>query len=317
MRELFELSKTLASKPNASDAGDVFLRHIRRLIPYSSAVLYIYDIQTEQLVSAFVSGDHAGLLRNMRIPVGQRIAGWVAAHQKPIRNSDPVLDLGETARAIHPRPQSALTVPVIDSSQLIGTISLYSTIRDGFNEGHQRIAEVMAPHIAPVLQKAREEMFGSESCGGADTLPDLRGVNRWRRLISVGPNTALSVVHVSSPTLVALRVANQESAAEQVLARVVALVSEVVRRTDLTFRLGDDEYVVLSDDATHAEGLTRTIRRRLASDEQLQALCQDFDVTLASAPGDGSSLNDLIHAAQAKRATVRRASNNGPEEAIH
>ena len=49
------------------------------------------------LLAASVSGSSASLVTGMTVTVGHRLTGWVAANRKTIRNSDPILDLGEVA----------------------------------------------------------------------------------------------------------------------------------------------------------------------------------------------------------------------------
>ena len=48
------------------------------------------------------SGEHAELVNGLRIPLGQRLTGWVGANRQTILNSDPVLDLGDMARSLNP-----------------------------------------------------------------------------------------------------------------------------------------------------------------------------------------------------------------------
>jgi len=38
-------------------------------------------------------------LVGLRIPIGQRLSGWVAANRQTIVNSDAALDLGDSAKA--------------------------------------------------------------------------------------------------------------------------------------------------------------------------------------------------------------------------
>ena len=59
---------------------------------------FLYDVEKDELVAAHASGDNAPHFSELRIPRGQRLTGWVAANNQSILNSDPVLDLGESAR---------------------------------------------------------------------------------------------------------------------------------------------------------------------------------------------------------------------------
>ena len=125
MLTLFELARSLTTNTSMSDAADLIAKHLRRLVPSSACVFYLYEIERDELRAAFVFGEHAGLIRGLRIPVNQRLSGWVAAHKRTVRNSDPVLDLGESARAMSPRFRSSLSTPLISGEALVGVLSLY------------------------------------------------------------------------------------------------------------------------------------------------------------------------------------------------
>src|SRR5215203_113942 len=153
MLTLFDLAKTLTPSMGVQDGTELIAKHLRRLIPSSACVFYLYDADSDELVATHASGEHAAHIKGLRVPRGQRLSGWVAANRQSIRNSDPVLDLGESARAITPRPRSCLSTPLIVGNTLVGVLTLYSTSRDAFSEEHQRIAEIVARQVAPAIQQ--------------------------------------------------------------------------------------------------------------------------------------------------------------------
>ena len=111
MLTLFSLARGLTPSTSLQDTGDVIAKHSRRLVPSSLCVFYVYDSDADELVAAHAVGDHAGVISGLRIGIGQRLSGWVAANKFTIRNSDPLLDFGESARTITPRLRSCLTLP--------------------------------------------------------------------------------------------------------------------------------------------------------------------------------------------------------------
>ena len=129
-------------------------------------MFYLYEIERDELRAAFVFGEHAGLIRGLRIPVNQRLSGWVAAHKQTVRNSDPVLDLGESARAMSPRFRSSLSTPLISGEALVGVLLLYSSNKDAYSEDHERIVEVVARQVSIVMAEVygggKEAVTGRE-----------------------------------------------------------------------------------------------------------------------------------------------------------
>ena len=54
---VYELTKALAGQVGLADAGNVTAKHLRRLIPSSLCVLYVYDRQTDELEARHAVGE--------------------------------------------------------------------------------------------------------------------------------------------------------------------------------------------------------------------------------------------------------------------
>jgi putative nucleotidyltransferase with HDIG domain len=115
---------------------------IRQTIRFSLGVLFLNDVATNELEAAYVFGDSSEFVRGLRIPLGQRLSGWVAVNRQTIMNSDPVLDLTDIARAAGLRV--CLSTPLVSKDHILGVITLYSTAVDGFTEADRSAIEVFA-----------------------------------------------------------------------------------------------------------------------------------------------------------------------------
>ena len=108
MLTLYELARGLTGQMQLPDVADVISKHLRRIVPALVSVFFVYKSEDDELVVAHASGDSTGVFAGLRIPLGHRITGWVAANRQTILNSDPVLDLGDVARSSRPRLRSCL-----------------------------------------------------------------------------------------------------------------------------------------------------------------------------------------------------------------
>src|SRR5215831_12094645 len=108
MLTLFELSSSLTAQTNISDVGDVAAKHLKRLIPFSLFIVYLYDADANELEARYSIGESASLVRGLRMELGQHLSGWVAANRQSILNSDPLLDFGDVGRHLNPRMRSRL-----------------------------------------------------------------------------------------------------------------------------------------------------------------------------------------------------------------
>jgi putative nucleotidyltransferase with HDIG domain len=149
------LVSALSNGVSVHDVGDVIETYLRSAVPFSLLILYRYDADRDELTAAHAVGELATAAQGLRIAVGDRISGWVAANRMPILNSDPVLDLGQVAKSASPHLRSCLSVPLISNDDtLVGVLSLHSDGSDSFNDDHRKLVETVATLTAPVLARS-------------------------------------------------------------------------------------------------------------------------------------------------------------------
>lgn len=130
---------------------------LERTVPSDLGVLYVYDRVSDDLEARYCLKSTASKLIGMRISLGQRLSGWVAANRHHIRNSDPALDLGELAKLGPEILRSSLSTPMISDSQLIGVLTLYSAAPEAYTDEHRVALEVVARRLAEELRSQEEE----------------------------------------------------------------------------------------------------------------------------------------------------------------
>ena len=116
-------------------------------------MFYVYDSSSDELAARYVVGDGEVVIRGMRIGLGQRLSGWVAANRETICNSDATLDLGEAARSLTPPLRTCLSTPLLFDNALIGVLSLYSIEEDRFSSDHKRVIEMVARQITRIQER--------------------------------------------------------------------------------------------------------------------------------------------------------------------
>jgi len=318
MLTLYELARGLAGQVSVSDVGDAIAKHLRRLIPCSVCAFYLYDDSSAEIVARHVVGEYASAIRDMRIAVGQRLSGWVAANRQTIANSDPTLDLGEVARSRSEPLRSCLGTPLALGDQLVGVLTLYSSEHNGFTDDHRRIIEAVARHIGPTFHKAAEY----EAAPKRDAVTGLPHSSQLEQLLppephsSEGPIYALVFVDVNS--LKQINLQHGRSAADETLRFVVQRTRSALRIGDILFRDSSDKLVAFLNgaDASLAESVRADIQSRVAGARvRLQDGAEirlDVTLTVVCAPRDGRSLPDLL------RLTRERAAHVGTQpSSIH
>jgi putative nucleotidyltransferase with HDIG domain len=151
MSSVYQLAAALAAHHGIAEAAEVITKHLRRLIPFSLCVMYAYDVGRDELEAKIAVGEGAALVRGLRITLGQQLSGWVAANRQTIVNSDALLDLGDMAHSTSLRLRSCISTSIVANDALVGTLSLYSTELNPFNDDHRRLIEAVAAQIAHTL----------------------------------------------------------------------------------------------------------------------------------------------------------------------
>jgi len=301
MLTLYDLARGLAGQVSFNDAGDVIANHLKRLVPSALCVFYIHDRSTSEIQARHAVGEGAASVKGMRISVGQRLSGWVAANRQTISNSDPVLDLGDIARAHSAGLRSCLSTPLLSGDALIGVVSLYSPELNAFTEDHKRIIEAVGRQIAHTLERASE----FDVIMRRDELTGLPSVTQLERIVvpaasGKGTEHKYSLLFIDVSKLDQISLADGASTADDVLRHVVPYIRSGLRVADLLFRKSNEEFVAfLSDtDAATAEAVAQRVVANivghpitLATGKQLHV---EVSVRTVCCPRDGYSLDALL-----------------------
>lgn len=313
MLALFELARSLTASMGISDATELIAKYLRRLISSSACVFYFYQGATDDLVASHTSGEHGAHIKGLRVPMGQRLSGWVAANRQTVRNSDPVLDLGEAARGMTPRPRSCLSTPLLSGKRLIGVLSLYSSHKDAFSEDHERIIEAIARQVSSPLydalgaERARAQRLEANDSG----LPNLRQLlelidtqnieGEFRPyslvLLSIGDRTSDGLIEVTNVAVSSMRWA--------------------LRSSDLVFKTSSGEFValLLNTERAMAATIARSVTEAVDTRRRSTASRLSFAVATATAPEDGTRPSDVLEIA--RRRAVKALASGSPAEPIH
>ncbi len=270
MLTLFDLARGLNNQMSVSDAGDVIIKHLRRLIPCTLCVFYLYQVESDELVAAHATGENAGVISGLRIGVGQRLSGWVAAHKQTIRNSDPVLDFGDAARSLPTRPKSCLSTPMMVGNNLVGVLSLYAAGREAFSEEHERILEVVSRQVSAIIRNA-VQFESARVASMRDLFTGLPNLERLRQVTE--PNSSVDLLSYPVSAIV-VRVefgpsvprAEDSPVRETLLNTIARTTRNSLRSVDLLFRSGPEELValLLKSDPDSSTAIADRLRSALA-----------------------------------------------------
>ena len=266
---MYKVSRSLAGRLTLSEAVDIVFKHLRRLVPASTCVVFVYDGATDELMAAHTAGDNTGHFAELRIGMSQRLSGWVAANRQTIINSDPMLDLGEVARALRPSLRSCLSAPLLAGGELVGVLTVYSTRREAFTEEHRRLIELVGSQVSEIVKNAIAARDTTEKL--RSQLDGLSSRQHFEHFgfaeLSAVDGSACSVLLVDFHDYLQNQ-GHSSPDAERVFGCVAGAVQLAIRAADLLFRLDFGRVVVLLPQTTRdiAEEVGRQIVYQVKSD---------------------------------------------------
>jgi putative nucleotidyltransferase with HDIG domain len=140
-REFNELRRDLPRASSLVSAVDVLFQHLRRVVPAAGLALYMPVLDTDEISVVAACGVGASAFEGLRVPMGERISGWVFAHGQIVLNSDAALELGPVAKTLSVPLRYAAAVPFLDQ-QVVAVAVLYSS--EPFERDHRRVLESAA-----------------------------------------------------------------------------------------------------------------------------------------------------------------------------
>ena len=296
MLVLYDLAQALSGRVDFADAADMIAKHLRRIVPASTCVFYLYDNDKDDLVAAHSSGEHALYFIDLRPPIGQRLSGWVAANRQSILNSDPVLDIGDAVRHLRPSLVSCLSTPLISEPELVGVLTVYSTHVEAFTEDHLRLLEVVGRQVSATVKAGRRD---ATSAGQSARVPGLNRLRAIQAFRSCRNRACLRIAtrncRDSNPPI-----RRPTGHIAQPSSNIAAGISKVLRGGDVLSCYSDDEFVVA---LTQTDYLAATVVGSRILDtvtHTIRALGSGCSacIGIAATPDDGTSLDELVRSAR-------------------
>ena len=159
-REFNELRRDLPRASSVVEAADIAFRYLRRIVPAATAVLYRPRTDCNELEVVACTGVGGPVLQGLRIPVGERISGWIFAHSQPVFNSDATLELGPVAKTFSVPLRYTAGVPIVEA-QPIAVILVFAT--EPFEKDHQRLLENVGTLFVSALGSGSTKKPAQES----------------------------------------------------------------------------------------------------------------------------------------------------------
>lgn len=193
--------RDLRETPGSDAAADksAILEILRAAVPHRAALWFRRNQNTNRLDVLNSFGLSETTVDGLRLSVGQRLSGWVAANGDPILNSDPSLDLGEIAHSLNLTHTISVAATTDDSNTDVLTIyrgwpfdeselTLLSLLASTLASRATRATEPSVEHVSEVPQRTVVSAVAavvSIRIENVSSLSQLQGADRSRQCISM------------------------------------------------------------------------------------------------------------------------------------
>ncbi len=315
-----QLARSLTSSFDLDTILRTILEHMERFIQADLWTLLMLDETRNELYYAIAAGGGQEALRDLRVQVGEGVAGWVVEHGEtlivPETVDDPRLNQTDTGQ---PRAvRSVIALPLRGRKGTQGAIEILNPRADQMNDYTVAFLHILADHAAIAIENARD-MARIQQLTITD---DITGLYNVRHLYDVlgrelersrQKKLPVSLAFLDLDRFKLVNDAHGHLVGSELLALTGQRLKELSRAGDECFRYGGDEFVILMLETGHEAAMTQSkalLRDLMETSFQMKnglTLTVSASVGLASAPADGTSLHAVIRAADARMYAVKNS----------
>jgi diguanylate cyclase (GGDEF)-like protein len=319
LRLFHDAARALTSSLDLPTILRSILAQMERFFHPESWSLLMVDDEKRDLYYALARGVSDEALRNIRIPLGTGMPGWVALHGEPlIATSD-----GNAARlSTSDLPHNAICLPLRSRERTLGVLQVTHPEPQTLTEDAITFLYIVCDYAAIAIENARavariQELTITDDSTHLFNARHLRTVlpieiERARRF-----DQTVGVIFLDLDHFKQVNDVHGHSAGTRVLAEAAEVITRTMRSVDLAFRYGGDEFVVVLPQ-THGSAATAAATRlltairahRFLSPEGL-ALRLTASMGVASYPKDADNATALLDRADHRMYAVKNTTRDG------
>ncbi len=304
-----EIGKAVTSTLNMERILSIILKRLSELIKARNWTLYLLNPQTQELHFEVVVGLDKHKLNNVRIKLGEGIAGTAALTGKPILVRDNVQQDPRFSRRVDELTgyvtRSLICLPLKAQDCVIGVIEIVNPEDPSlFQDAFMPVLSILADYVAIAITNARNHME-IESLAITD---DVTGFYNSRFLHDhldglIQEDKAVSLAFLDLDNFKRVVDAHGHPMGSKMLREVAMVIASRLEDEDSLVRYGGDEYVIIlpAQDKRAALAKIENVRKELADATFLQSEGLEIKITascgIASYPQDASDKRELLQMA--------------------
>ncbi|MDF2952777.1 MAG: GAF domain-containing protein [Thermodesulfobacterium sp.] len=310
LKTVNRLTEIVLSDVEINSVFKKFSEELKKYIPFER--LSIGIVEGENIKYAAVSEViKTGRFEGTSIPLKYATSQWVIKNKKTLIRKDLLKEkeFPLEERKVRQGIRSTLHVPLIYKGKVFGTINLSSTKPNAYGEWEKLVLETLVSQISSIIaisciysplynhltevynrryfdEKIDEEIKYRERYGGefCVCLCDLDNFKRYND----------SYGHMEG---------------DNCLREVATIMKESIRKTDLVFRYGGDEFAIIMPNTSLEEAIGVAERLKDAIKEKMEDKGITMSIGIASYPIDGKTRTEVIDKADRRLLKAKETKN--------
>ncbi len=325
LRVFHDVARTLTTSLELEDILLAIMDKMANFFGPERWSLLMIDEQAQDLYYAIAVGEDSSSLRGLRVPLGQGVAGWVAATGNPLVVPNVALDPHwSTFARNHPdlRIHSIACVPIRSGETTLGVIQLLNSKLDLLSEYSISFLRILCDYAAIAIQNARSlklihDLSISDDCTGLLNARRLYEVLKEQvELTHAGAPVPFSLVFLDLDRFKAVNDTHGHLVGSRLLAEVGGLLKRMAGPNNFAFRYGGDEFVLLLPgvNRTRAAAMTHEICEEMREYTFLTAAGLELQITasfgVATFPEHGDTVHAILRSADSMMYEVKGTTRN-------
>ncbi len=321
-----ELGKALTSSLQLDQVLRTIMEKIEEFLHPDTWSLLLVDEAKQELYFELAIGKGAEALKDVRIRLGQGIAGWAAQHAEAVIVPDVSKDtrfLAKVDEKTKTETHSIVAVPVCFRDHCLGVIELVNCVgTDSFNQRDLALLEALADFAAIALENARHvqrihELTITDDCTSLYNARHLNFILETEIYRSQRYGYEFSLVFVDLDHFKKVNDTYGHLMGSKLLAEIGLVIKAHCRLIDFAFRYGGDEFVVLLPQTSKDSAcvVARRLHKLIRETTWLKSENLNVRVTpsvgIASYPSDSRTKVELLHLADEAMYAVKNTTRDG------
>jgi diguanylate cyclase (GGDEF)-like protein len=319
-----QVARSLTSSFDLDAILRTIIEHMERFVEAELWTLLMLDDARQELYYAIAAGGEEASLRDLRVKVGEGVAGWVVEHGETLivpeaEADDPRLKKIQDAEwrsGTASSVRSLIALPLRGRKGTHGVIEIFNPRADQMTDYTIAFLHILADHAAIAIENAQDvariqQLTITDDTTGLYNVRHLYDVLRreLERCGRLGLPVSLAFLDLDRFKLV--NDAHGHLVGSELLAHTGRRLQELSRPQDWCFRYGGDEFVILLPETDAAAALAQAsalnealMKTRFHMKNGLE-LMVSASVGVATSPEDGETVHEVIGAADTRMYWVK------------